>query len=201
MGNGGRERGNSCSLREKAHHWLRGCKIIQYLSLLPLFTLFFKAPLPFSLPRGANNRQKSKNRANALVCARVWVLIVWLPWKPAVLIFSFSVTCGVLTLVRDFPALIKFGTADQLRLFKPSTALPLTNLQFSQPWGWMGLLCIYLEKWTVQEKPSVDARAIKKMKKKNLDIITNSWTHHTCKAKVLKVGGWKKHVDASNAVQ
>lgn len=78
-------------------------------------------------------------------------------------------------LVGDFTAFIKLGTADLLHLFKPSTMLPVSNSQFLQPLGRTALLCIYLEKSTVQEKPSVNAREIKKKKKRKiLDIIGDS---------------------------
>lgn len=71
-------------------------------------------------------------------------------------------TYGGSVLVGDFTAFIKLGTADLLRLFKPSTMLPVSNSQFLQPLGRTALLCIYLEKLTVQEKPSVNAREKKK---------------------------------------
>lgn len=74
-------------------------------------------------------------------------------------------------LVRDFTAFINLGPAEQLHSFKPSTAIPVSNLQFFRPSGRTGLLSIYLEKSSVQEKPSVDSRGIKK---KVLDSITNS---------------------------
>lgn len=38
-------------------------------------------------------------------------------------------------LVGDFTAFIKLGTADLLRLFKPSTMLPVSNSPFLQPFG------------------------------------------------------------------
>lgn len=75
-------------------------------------------------------------------------------------------------LVGDFTAFIKLGTADLLRLFKPSTMLPVSNSPFLQPLGRTTLLCIYLETSAVQEKPSVNAREIKEEKKKR----EKSWT-------------------------